>query len=357
MLQVDFPIMGPMRKYLILMEWIIVFVCFELSVIFLIRYYHSKKKSKNIQELSYAGLIFSYSLNWTFYIISDFYMPTSELRMIYLNFGYFALMGGALLFIFIMERNIIIFRKNFFTIIFVILTILFFLVLIIDINYTQLFSAIPWPFFVIFFIFYFYDLAKKAPEDTNKGIVFLKFFSGFLLLGIGYVLTIDAVTNVFGLMARFYGDMVQILAMTVLYLFFTTLPPLSEFNWHDKIESVYLINKSGIPLFVKTFGVEKSAGYEVVVPGALTSIQMMLKEITKTEGISVIKKANSITIIVPRDLIIGVIITKEDLNSLKILLQKFVKKVETVYQNILPHWRNDQAILKPIESIYNSIFQ
>ena len=251
----------------------------------------------------------------------------------------------------------VIIKKNFFTIVFLILTILFLAVLIIDIGYTQAFSAIPWPFFIIFFVLYFIDLAKKAPEDTPYGIIFIKFFSGFLLLGFGFLLTTDVMANILGLTARFYGDVFQIIGVIILYFFFTTLPPLSEFNWHDKIESIYLMGKSGIPIFARSFKEEDKEAFEMVVPGALTTIQMMLNEITRMDEISVIKKANNITIILPSKSLTGVIITKLELNSLKVLLEKFVNKVENIYSHVLSNWNNKMEVFKPIEAIYESIFK
>ena len=111
MLYFEFPITGPLRNSLILMEWIFIFLSFELGVLFLIKYKKSLKAIKNIQELSYAVLFFSYSLQWILFIIGDYYAPDTETRIIVLTISYFTLMIGAFIFIFVIETQNIFFKK------------------------------------------------------------------------------------------------------------------------------------------------------------------------------------------------------------------------------------------------------
>ena len=357
MLWINFPIMDPLRKYLILMEWILVFVSLELSLIFLIKYINSRRTRGNIQELSYSILIFSFGLQWIWFIISDFYAPNAQARIIFLNLGYVSLLLGATFFVYIMERSVILIHKYIFTYIFILLNILYFLFLFIAIDFTQTFIAAPWPFFIIFFALYFIDLSKKASKSIPYGIVFVKFFSGFVLLGIGYTLTIDVVTSIFGLTARFIGDLIMIVGIFIIYLFFSSLPPLSEFDWQKNLRSIFLIDPSGLPIFSKMVVQQKDKSFETLISGALTSIRIILKDITKNEGLSVVKMKDNVTIIYPGKHLIGVIITKEELNSLKFLLKKFVHKVEDIYADSLSEWNRDLSVFKPISKIYETIFK
>lgn len=357
MILIDFPIMDPVRKYLIAMEWLVVFICIELGIIFLIRYNDSKKTRKNPQELSYAVLIIAYGAEWFFFIISDFYAPNTYYRTIFLNLGYLCLYLGALFFIYIMERYYIFYKKNLFTLIFLIINILFLVVFFIDMYYTQTFGIIPWPFFIVFLTTYFIKLAKKAPKRLHYAIIFLKFFIGFFLLGIGYLLTTDATTSVFGIRIRFYGDLIQVFAVFFIYVFFSSIPLLSEYDWLDKIESIYIVHTSGLPLFSKSFREGEDKIFDNIIPGALTSIQMMLNEFTQSKETSIIKKGEYQIILYPYGLIAGLIITKQDLESLRTLLKLFVKKVHSLYAEILPKWNQNLSIFKPIEGIYKNVFE
>ena len=137
MIYIEFPRTGPLRRHLILMEWIFIFLAFELAVIFLIKYKESSKSIKNNQELSYAVLFFSYSLQWVWFIISDYYTPDSETRTIFLTIGYFTLMIGAFIFIFIIETHNVFFKKYLFSSLFLITITIFTMFTIININYAQ----------------------------------------------------------------------------------------------------------------------------------------------------------------------------------------------------------------------------
>jgi len=55
--------------------------------------------------------------------------------------------------------------------------------------------------------------------------------------------------------------------------------------------------------------------------------------------------------------ITGLIFCKEELNIFKNLLQRLVKKVEDVYENVFIEWDGDLQVFQPIESICNDIFK
>jgi hypothetical protein len=99
---------------------------------------------------------------------------------------------------------------------------------------------------------------------------------------------------------------------------------------------------------------------EQLISAALSSINIVLKEMTKSEensgSISVIKKKGENVIIYQGKFISGVLYTTEELNFPKIVLKLFVEKFEMLYQNILLDWKGDLDIFKPTEKIVNEIF-
>jgi len=339
------------------MEWIIIFLAFELAVIFLIKYKESLKTIKNPQELSYAILFFSYSLQWIWFIISDYYAPDSGTRTLFLILGYYSLIIGAAIFIFIMETYNIFFKKYFFSSIFLITIIIFTIFTIIDIKYAQPLSVITFPVFVVFFVTYIIGLSRRSSVKGHVILNFIKLILGFVLVGIGYLLTTDFIILNYGLEFRLWGDFIQIISVFFIYYLFSTLPPLSEFDWYEKIDSVFVVDPSGLCFFQKSFqGNGKNLEQSLRVAG-LTGIEMILEQITYDKGISVIKKQNFTIIIYPSTRLIGMIFCTQELNSLKELLKSFITRVEAVYASLLSEWKGDLRIFEPIDLICMEIFK
>ncbi len=357
MILLEFPIIDPLRKYLLMMEWVVIFLCLELGLIFFFKYKRTVKKSvKNNQELSYSVLFFAYGIQWFWFIISDYYAPNIEIRTIFLTTGYFTVLIGALIFVFMIEIQKRFIFKYFFTILFLAVIIILASLTFVDISYSQPVSYITSPVFITFFFFYVVDLSRKS---TMKGTFlrhFLRFSLGFITLALGFILTTDFMTMRFGILSKLFGDLIQIISVGFIYLFFTTLPPLSEFDWYKKIDSLYLLNRAGISIYSKNFrGIKKSLNEQLIASG-LASINIVLENITKSKGISIIKKQNYTVIIYPGQQIAGILFCTEELNSLKELLKRFVEKTEFVYLPVLEKWDGELNIFKPIEEICNTTF-
>ena len=358
MLLLEFPILDPLRKYLLMMEWVVVFFCLELGLIFLFKYKRTIKKSiRNNQELSYAVLFFAYGIQWFWFIISDYYAPNTEVRTIFLTMGYFTVLIGALIFVFMIEIQKKYVFKYFFTILFLIVIIIFAGLTFVDSSYSQPVSYFTSPVFITFFFFYVVDLSRKS---TMKGTFlrhFLRFSLGFITLAVGFLLTTDFMTSMLGIFSKLLGDLIQIISVGFIYLFFTTLPPLSEFDWYNKIDSLYILNRAGISIFSKNFRGNKKSLNEQLIASGLASINIIIENITKSKGISIIKKQNFTVIIYPGKQIAGILFCTEELNSLKELLQRFVEKTDSVYRSVLKHWDGELNIFKPIEEICNTTFK
>jgi hypothetical protein len=93
-----------------------------------------------------------------------------------------------------------------------------------------------------------------------------------------------------------------------------------------------------------------------IITGTLTTIKMMLEEFSDSKSSSIIRKKDKTFIIEPGKFIYGVLICEKELESLKILLSKFIEKVELIYDNILMTWDGNLKIFSPIEDIANEFF-
>ncbi len=371
MLFVDFPITGPLRTPLLIMEWILIIISLEQSLIFLFRYKKQEKDLRNLQELGYSVIFLGFSLMSFFFILSDYYSSDKlisnfyiwsqgSVRYIFLNCGYFSIMVGAFFFLLCVEKyKVFLFRRFFFTFLFLISIILFLILFFIDIRITQIIQYFFWPVFLFFFLIYIIEFINKVQNKEKLLIGLLKYLSGLIFLLIGFTLTTDALTQIFGLESRLLGVVFQLIGLISLSFFYLTLPPFSEFDWQDKIETLYLINEAGICLYYKYFKEEEEPISKNVISAVISSINVMLRGLTGrkyNEGFSVIKKKGENIIIYHGKFVRGILFTTEELNFVKVVLKDFVKKFEALYNNILKDWDGEMTVFKPIEIMVNNLF-
>ncbi len=369
MIFLDFPISGPLRLPLLLMECVFICTCMEFSFIFLYRYLKPEKDLRNLQELGYFALLLGFSLMFVFYIFSDYYASDDILspfyiwregsvRDVFLNLGYFTIMIAAFFFLLCIETyKVFLFKRYFFSILFSICAIGFLILFFIDIRITQTITYIFFSLFVIFLFFYLIEFSRKVQNREKLLIGMMKYIPGVGLLLIGFLFTTDALVGLLGLEARLMGDITQLIAIVLFSYFFLSLPPFSEFDWFDSIENIMILSKSGISLYSKIFQEKDKSLDEHIIGGAITGVKLLLDEITETQGVTVLKKKGTITMIYPGKYVTGVIFSSKELNALKVLLHKFVSKVESIYENVLKSWDGEIAVFEPIEYISNEIFK
>ncbi|MHA1335864.1 MAG: hypothetical protein ACTSPW_08935 [Promethearchaeota archaeon] len=368
MADLSFPIQGPLRFPLLVLEWLFFLMTLQLGIIFLFRYGRTEKEKRNSQEIGYASLLIGFSFMWLFFLISDYFCSdiiespfyiweSGSERMIFLNFGYLSTILGGFLCIYFMER----FRKYlitqyFFSYIFFALIIIFIISFFIDIKVTQNLTIIFWPVFLTFFFIYIIDFSKRVQSHQKVITGVLKFISGFFLIGIGYMFTTDMMIKMLGLEARVFGDILQLIAVIFIVYFLITLPPFSEFNWKEKLENLFLINQEGICIHNYSFNDKTVIMDENLISASLSSVGIMLNELTNAKGMTILKKKGKIITIIPGKYSFGVIFSSEDLNYPKVLLHEYVKQFESLYQNILLNWDGDLNVFKPIEQLTKNIF-
>ncbi|TFG02473.1 MAG: hypothetical protein EU540_01490 [Promethearchaeota archaeon] len=367
MLFLEFPISGDIRLPLLIMEWILIITGFEICLIFLVRFFKQEKTLRNLQDVGYFSIIFGFSLMSFFYIIGNYFVPddivspfliwrSGSARALFLSLGYFSMTFFTVIFLLCIEKYcVFLFKRYVFTTIFSICAILFLIVFFIDIRMTQPIQYIFWISFSSFFVIYLIDFIKKL----GKNRIFL--ISGVFLMIFGFLLTIDVAIVIFGLESRMIGVIIMLFSVVILSYFFLTLPPFSEFDWQDKIEALFLVNNAGICLYYNVFSERKDLMDENLISAAITSINIMLRELSETgeerNAISVLQKKGENVIIYQGQLVSGILYTSEELNFPKVLLKDYVDKFETLYHNILIKWDGVSDIFKPAEIMANDLFR
>ncbi|MFX1388923.1 MAG: hypothetical protein ACFE9Z_02535 [Promethearchaeota archaeon] len=342
------------------MEIIICFLSLELALIFLVKVVRNRNQVKILQEKAYIWLFLGFSIMWVFFIIADYYAENRFTRLIFLEFGYLTLGCSTLAFIKNIEKYKTLLKKYLFSIIFFSYLIFFSILSSFQINFAQTFSFFFWPIFLLFFLVYSKELSSIFKKNQNLGDYkynLIKLALGILLLIFGFGLTTDFIINLIGLEARLVGDILQLVALIFLYLFFSSIPSFSEYDWQEKINSVFIIHKSGILIYKKTFKLEETQSYDSLTSGIITMLKMMLETISNQETSSYIEKKGKFILIQPGKYVYGVLISEDKLNSLQILLNNFINSLENTYADILKNWDGQLKVFRPVDKMASDIFK
>lgn len=344
------------REVSLFTEWIFIFICFEIGLILFYKFREVRMESTYIQELGYSILSFCYGGQWIFFLIADFYIPLSS-RNIFLNIGYFFLIFGGFVFIYLIERDIRLTKIRYlFSIIYLIAVIFYFIIFFTFYSFTDTLSDLFWYLFLLFFVFYFKNMAKKyIATNQSKNLLVLAVLA-LITLFVGYYITSDFITIPYGFGFRVAGDILQLIAWIMLFYFFLSVPKFSEFEWERNVTSVFLMLKSGLHIFSAIVNKEEEIADENIISGALTAINSMFSMLTDLEGMTIIKNPREIIIIFPSKYLIGVVFCKADLTSLRTLLKEFVLKTEQIYEPLLYGWEGDKSVFGAIKDIYRDFF-
>jgi hypothetical protein len=117
-----------------------------------------------------------------------------------------------------------------------------------------------------------------------------------------------------------------------------SLPDLGEFDWKQKIRALLIINrKDGICLFSRFFQTSQEDGTsrEVLIAGALSSVQTVLKELSGKDTIESVQLPDKALIFDSHKLFIGVVIADAQLRSIQYRLQQLCQDFEIIFNDII----------------------
>jgi len=305
-----------------------------------------------------------------FFLIADYYpigilispfliWPSGSFRFLFLNIGFLSINLGFLLFTYFMEKNKkFLFNKYFFTCCFSLQTLIlgfYFLFDIFSIYYLSFFSL---PLFILFLLIYIKDFDKQVKKEKIYPKKGLEMGFSILLILSGYILSQEIIVSILGFITRLVGNSVQLIGIGLLFFIFRNLVPFFEFDWRDKIENIYILDKGGINLYTKSYTEEIKSIDEHYISGAFTSVNIMLNELmnAKNNKISIIEKKNKVITIYSSEFIIGVLVSTEELEYFKHNLRKLVLKIEILYKNLLINWKGDRNEFSSLKEIINEIF-
>ena len=183
----------------------------------------------------------------------------------------------------------------------------------------------------------------------------------FFAFMVGFILTMELVTDLTGLTFRVVGSLLQLISSVGISYFFLKIPAFSELDWKEKLEHLFIMSKGGVCQLETHFFHEKDSEEEMsehLISSALASVNMMLQELTDSEleGLSVINKKGKIVNIYSSKYVTGVIISSDEYDPIKDSLEKFVTQFESIYQNVLENWDGNSEVFEPMNNVIKEMF-
>ncbi|MFX0138525.1 MAG: hypothetical protein ACFFDN_33085, partial [Candidatus Hodarchaeota archaeon] len=349
----EFPIIGEYREIFIVLEIIIVLLSWEFGVIFLYNFYQNRKNQKLTKiELVWSILYFSFGLMNSFYQFSDFYYVD---RLYFLFMAYISLAIGAFFFILHSERIGVINTRRILPIFSFSVCAILIISYIVDPILTQSFAYIalfPMSAFVILYVYNMFKYLKGKFKLYTLGL-----FTGIMLIFIGIMGQSDFAAEFFGYYIRVYADLLIILGLCSMAVFFYVIPSLSEIDWYDKLKGILVTTKEGICLYNENFIKRKSLDDDLLA-ASLAIIHNLLTEMTKGgKELKTLAKENEYFILDYGKEIVGILIATEELESLKILLREFIRDFEDFYLDTLKSWKGEVSLFSPTSFLVTKIFK
>jgi len=318
-----------------------------------------KKEHDVAQERAFLVLCSALCIQWVLFIITEYHLETLIWQDTFFFLAYIIPSILLLRSFFILERIHLLSKKYIFSKIWFMLLVLclFFLILNFEIAY---FIAVTGFWVMLFSLFFAYTIhlikeRYRAKADTRYNIAVFAYILGGLLILLSYILSSEKMVDSLGLEIRYIGDIIQLIGLFVISIFFFSIPHLSEYDWKERVIEIYILLKSGIGICNKNFRGEVSQLHSKQhIAGGFKTMEIILKSITESPGGSVIESKGGYIIIEPGIFITGVIICEENLKSVRSILKKIVGKIETIYSETFKTLSvGTQSIFDPIEDIIN----
>ncbi|MEX2757069.1 MAG: hypothetical protein Q6365_016960 [Candidatus Sigynarchaeota archaeon] len=200
-------------------------------------------------------------------------------------------------------------------------------------------------------------MGKKSTLEPGSTRATVRTYASFLAFGLGHGLTSGVVSYMFDPAFRLVGDAIILCSVPGMSLFIARMPPFIEIDWYDKLESLFIMHPSGVCIYNHYFHKPAIDLHENLITSVITSIRMLLENITNQRGTSVIKKDQNTIIIYPGKYIFCVLICKEDLEAGRFLVKKMTDRIESVFSPVLDQWDGEMAVFEPIDSMRAEIFR
>ena len=347
---------GYTREPSIILEWFVAFLFLETGLISVFKHLNAPRDKKSQYDIAFASLFINVSARWVFVLLGDFYASSPSRSDLYLGIGGIIQVLGCIMFAAFIERKERFGIKWFFTACFAIFMGIVIVSLFFDFALSRVLLFLSYMIFAFFFTIFYFRLGKKSTLEPGSTRATIRTYACFLAFGLGHGLTSGIVSDLFDPAVRLVGDAIILCSVPGMCLFIARMPPFIEIDWHDKLESLFIMHPSGICIYNHYFNKPAVELHESLVTSVITSVRVLLEKITDQGGISVIKKDQNTIIIFPGRHIFCVLICKEDIEAGRFLVKKMTDRIENVFSPILDQWDGEMAVFEPIDLMRAEIF-
>ncbi len=361
---ISYPITGPLRELLFVLEMLIMFFSEELAILFFYRYWKARKNPEEKQtEILWTLLLAGWGGMWGFIVVADF-LAEPALLIPMRGIGLIFCGTAMYLFTFFGERRL---RRGYlFSILFAFIFGGFGVVYLFAPFLLQLYVLGAGGSFIVTVAVYLIRINRYARFGPKY---YLTLVFGCLCLLFGFFGSMDIAVEVFGtLMSRAITDCVEIAGLGMLAIFFTYVTNFSEFNWRSQVKFIILFEKeSGAVLFSQkmtleyyNIGEKQAQLDQYLVASALTGVQLLLEQLNKgkTEAppVKSFKQENAFVCLEYGQKFAVAAICERSSTTLERLMKLFIQKVEVIYQNTLKTWGGDSRVFDSIKYLFRSVF-
>ncbi|NVM27411.1 MAG: hypothetical protein HWN65_01105 [Candidatus Helarchaeota archaeon] len=351
-----FPIDGPFRESLLIVEGLLVIIVLQAGMIFARKFLRTERSVSNYMLLAWAGIFFSYASVVSIFMVADFYVEGVINRENVLNIGYLVAGLGATIFTYYAEREIG-FKKHLFTILLVAVFGFLLINAIFPMIDSFILTAGGWLIFIFLIFFYIKKFTSKRTEKWRLNIFSLVVGAVLLILGFGAVA--DWSVEFFGgFWVRYIGDLLMMTGVLCVAALYIGVPSLSEFIWPEKLRHFFVIHQSGVSVANYNYAQEGDRKRdELLMAGGLASISKVISSLIDSEKqLDMVDHGDVILLFDYGKYLINVLIVEEPLEILRVKLKKFTEAIEIIYEDELAEWDGDLQRFTFLDAVVKANF-
>lgn len=355
----------PIRMPLLLLEVGLVLLGIHLSFKFFKNYATLKETSRGSRmNAAWGWLFIGYAATIFLYIIADFYTTSMQARYDWLEFGYVALATGATFYIYNIESVGVIKTKHLFSIVFGALYFILLCLLVLSVflrlvsgDIVQLFAIS----FVIPMILLFFTYTVKI-NRLIKGK--LKVYSAVMIIGLAMFLTgwigaTDFAVKLIGIGSwmRLVADVLQLVGLGILGLFFSLLPSWREIEWRAALKSLFVVYKGGTCVYQHDFsGRAESESNKMMMGGVVEMVKSMLDQVLLPGNVKVFDFKDKKLLLEQGTHVSVAVVADFATDSLDYMLHEFTGRFEAFFGRILEDWGGDSSVFEPTKILIKWLF-
>ncbi|MEX2683588.1 MAG: hypothetical protein Q6373_018575 [Candidatus Sigynarchaeota archaeon] len=314
--------------------------------------------------VAWGWLFTGYAATIIIYIISDFYAMDLTSRFDWLEFGYVALATGALFYIYNIESVGIIKTKHVFSITFGVLYFILLVLLVlsaflhlIEGTFVQLFAIsflIPLISLFITYAVKIYQLIKGKMKGYSIAMIV-----GLIIFILGWMGATDIAVRNFGIgnWMRLIADILQLVGLGMMGLFFSLLPSWREIEWRSALKSLFVIYKGGSCIFQHDFsGREESTSTNLMMGGVVEMVKSVLDQVLLPGSVKVFDFKDKKMVLEQGKNVSVAVIADSVSDSLVYMIHDFVSRFEVYFGSVLRDWSGDTSVFEPTRVIVKWLF-